>query len=210
MADIAFISDFLAKVEGPRQTAGYIPCFARTGGTANYRGGPNPGNYTAMGASGVTIATGCDLGQTDIATLKGYGVNDNFLLEILKPYIGLKKNAAIQKLHQSPLAISSAHAELLDHSVHGGYLDRYARPAYEKKSRVKFDDLPLQAQAVVMSVCFQKGCGGVARDWPKLWGYLTTQNWKSAAYELKHGFKQYTTRRKIEGALLEELLGAGK
>lgn len=210
MANITFISNFLTKVEGPRQTVGYIPCYLKTGGSANYKGGSNPGNYKAMGASGVTIATGCDLGQTDIATLKGYGLTDAFLLNILSPYIGLKKDAAIQKLHQAPLAISAGHAELLDHAVHGGYLNRYVRPAYEKKSRVKFDDLPNQAQAVVMSVCFQKGCGGVARDWPKLWSYLTQGDWASAAHELRYGFKQYLGRRRTEAALLEELCGGVK
>lgn len=206
MANISYISDFLTRVEGPCQTQGYIPCFIKTGGTANYKGGPNPERYTAMGASGVTIATGCDLGQTDIATLKGYGLTDEFLLNILKPYIGLKKDAAIRKLHVVPLVISKANAESIDHAVHGGYLNRYVRPAYEKKSGISFDKLPNQAQAVVMSVCFQKGCGGVARDWPKLWRYLTTCDWAGAANELRHGFKQYVNRRKTEAALLEELL----
>lgn len=210
MADITFISNFLTKVEGPRQTVGYIPCYLKSGGSANYKGGSNPGNYTAMGASGVTIATGCDLGQTDIATLKSYGLNDASLLNILSPYIGLKKDAAIQKLHAKPLVISISNAESIDHAVHGGYLNHYVRPAYEKKSRVKFDDLPAHAQAVVMSVCFQKGCGGVARDWPKLWKYLTQCDWASAAYELRYGFKQYLGRRRTEAALLEELIGGAK
>lgn len=206
MGQIAYISDFLTRVEGPRQTVGYIPCFLKTGGSANYKGGPNPGNYTAMGASGVTIATGCDLGQTDIPTLRGYGLTNSFLLDILNPYIGLKKDAAIRKLHAAPLAISSANAEALDHAVHGGYLNRYVRPAYEKASGVKFDDLPPQAQAVIMSICFQKGCSGVRNGCPKTWKYLITQNWKAASQELQHGFRDYAARRKTEGRLLEELL----
>lgn len=206
MANIQYISDFLTRVEGPRQTVGYIPCFVKTGGTANYKGGPNPGNYMAMGVSGVTIGTGCDMGQTDIKTLREYGVADEELLDKLKPYIGLKKDAAIRKLNASPLTISREQAEALDHAVHGGYLDRWVVPAYERDSRVKFDSLPNQAQAVVMSVCFQKGCGGVKRDWPKTWKYLTQCDWTSAAYELKNRFVQYKTRRMTEGKLLEELL----
>lgn len=205
MADIVRISNFLTRVEGPRQTVGYIPCFLKGGGSANYKGGPNPERYTAMGASGVTIATGCDLGQTDIPTLKSYGLTDSFLLDILNPYIGLKKKQAIDKLHQSPLAISTENAERLDHAVHGGYLNRYVRPAYERKSGKSFNDLPWQAQAVIMSVCFQKGCGGVARDWPKLWSHLCAQEWKAAAHELNNGFRQYLGRRRTEAALLLEL-----
>ena len=203
MAAIEKISDFLTQVEGPRQTVGYIPCFLKSGGSANYKGGPNPEKYTAMGASGVTIGTGCDLGQTDIPTLKAYGLTDSLLLGILSPYIGLKKTAAIKKLHQNPLVISMTNAENLDHAVHGGYLSRFVRPAYEKKSNAKFDALPWQAQAVIMSVCFQKGCGGVARGWPKLWGHLCACNWRGAANELRNGFTNYLGRRRQEAELLE-------
>lgn len=206
MANIAYISDFLTRVEGPRQTQGYIPCFLRTGGSANYKGGANPDNYKAMGASGVTIGTGCDLGQTSLNELREYGLHETALLEKLLPYIGLRKDAAVQKLHSMPLTILMRQAEDLDHAVHGGYLRRNVIPAYDKASKVKFDALPDQAQAVVMSVCFQKGCGGVRRDWPKTWKYLTTQDWKNAARELQHGFIEYKTRRTTEGRLLEELL----
>lgn len=206
MANIKYISNFLTRVEGPRQTQGYIPCFVKTGGAANYRGAGDPAKYQAMGASGVTIATGCDLGQTDLDTLRGYGVHETALLQKLAPYIGLKKDAAIKKLNRAPLFITKDQAEVLDNAVHGGYLRRWVIPAYNKDSKIAFDDIPDQAQAVVMSVCFQKGAGGVRRDWPKTWRYLTTQDWAAAARELKTGFKDYRTRRTIEGRLLEELL----
>lgn len=207
MANIEYISDFLTKVEGPRQTRGYIPCFVRSGGTANYRGDKAPDNYMAMGASGVTIATGCDLGQTSRAELESYGVKDAALLDKLARYISKKKDAALRVLYAYPLTITEAQATALDHAVHGGYLKRWVIPAYEKDSGgVKFDELPEQAQAVIMSVCFQKGCGGVRRDWPKTWKYLTTQDWQRASWELQHGFTKYKSRRAIEGKLLEELL----
>lgn len=210
MADIAHISSFLTTVEGPRQTQGYIPCNLKAGGTANYRGGPFPERYAAMGASGVTIGTGCDLGQTDADTLRAYGLDDQCLLDCFAPYLGLKQDAAIMRLHEKPLSITPAQAEKLDHAVHGGYLARYVRPAYDRASAVPFDALPPQAQAVVMSVCFQKGCGGVRRDWPKLWSYLTAQNWASAANELQTGFRQYQNRRMAEGKHLSTLLEKGR
>lgn len=206
MRDISHISNFLTRVEGTRQTQGYIPCNLKTGGTANYKGGPNPQNYTAMGASGVTIATGCDLGQTDIATLQKYGLTDDFLLNRFKPYIGLKQNDAIYRLNSLPLNITEAQAESLDNAVHNGYLSRYVVPAYNKASRISFYDLPANAQDVIMSVCFQKGCGGVRRDWPKLWSFLISQDWKAASNELITGFAQYKNRRTIEGKHLAELL----
>lgn len=219
MADIKYISNFLTKVEGERQRRGYVPCTEiATGKGKNYIGRadtppfgvpfPATGSfakYKAMGASGVTIATGCDLGQTTVGTLRSYGLNDENLIAKLFPYIGLKKADAIGKLFTDPLLISMEEATLLDNYVHKGYLDRYVRPAYEKDSKLKFDSLPPQAQAVIMSVCFQKGCTGVRRDWPKTWKYLTAGDWKAAAHELQHGFVKYTGRRKMEGKLLEEL-----
>lgn len=204
MADMKYITSFLKRVEGFYMRL-YIPCYLRSGGSANYFGGPNPGNYIAMGASGCTVGMGCDLGQTDAATLRSYGCAGS-IVELLTPYYGKKKAAAIAALHEKPLTMTDADAEALTLAVHEGYLAKNVRPAYDKASRVKFDDLPKQAQAVVMSVCYQKGVGGVRRDWPKTWKYLTQCDWVSAAYELKHGFSQYRTRRKLEGELLEELL----
>ena len=204
MVDISYISAFLNKdgVEGPRQTVGYIPA-----SPGNFYGRKNqiPSRYKAIGASGVTIATGCDLGQTDVDTLDGYGL-DARIIQKVKPYIGLKTDAAIAKLSKMPLEISAADAAALDHAVHAGYLKRYVIPAYNKASDVDFANLPKQAQAAVFSICFQLGCGGARRNAPKTWGFLTTQNWKAASKELKYGFNSYGNRRCIEGMLLEELL----
>lgn len=201
--NIEYINTFLNRdgAEGPRVTVGYIP--ARPG---NFYGRPNqcPDAYTAIGASGVTIATGCDLGQTDTDTLHAYGLPSGIINQ-LRPYIGLRKSDALRKLADMPLVIAHDTAALLDECVHAGYLQKYVEPAYNRASSIKFPDLPKQAQAVVFSVCFQKGCGGVRRDWPKLWGYLITQNWRAASNELRTGFTQYQYRRSTEGELLREL-----
>lgn len=198
-----YINDFLNRqgVEGPRQLRGYIP--ARPG---NFYGNANqsPDAYKVIGVSGVTIATGCDLGQTDTDTLHAYGLPSGIINQ-LRPYIGLRKSDALRKLADMPLVIAQDTAALLDECVHAGYLQRYVEPAYNRASSVKFADLPKQAQAVVFSVCFQKGCGGVRRDWKNTWGYLTTQNWCAASKELRTGFTQYKLRRRIEGDLLQEL-----
>lgn len=202
--DLTYISNFLSRVEGSRQTVGYIPCHLVGGGTANYKGGPNPERYRAMGASGVTIATGCDLGQTDAATLMYYGLAPA-LVQLFTAYYGKKREAAIAALYARPLRIDEAQAQAVDEAVHGGYLRRWVIPAYEKAAGKSFDALPRQAQAVIMSLCFQKGCGGVARDWPVVWGHLVAGRWPEAAQELRTGFKQYAGRRRTEGNLLLEV-----
>lgn len=203
MADIIFIESFLNRhgVEGPRQTRGYIPCRPR-----NFTGvNQSPAGYTVIGASGVTIATGCDLGQTDVKTLENYGLSSAIISPLI-PYLGKKKDAAIQKLAAMPLSVSEDVAAEIDYHVHRGYLDRWVRPAYERDSGgVKYNDIPKEAQTVVFSCCYQKGCGGVRRDWPRLWGFLTKQNWEGASRELITGFKEYANRRRMEGELLKGL-----
>ena len=204
-ANIAAIRALLNTdgVEGPCVTEGYVPCRPR-----NFYGrhGQNPADYLAIGYSGVTVATGCDLGQTSLAWLKEAGVPASALRK-MEVYIGLKQDAAIAALANFPLRLTPDEAAAIDNGHIQQYLDRYVRPAYERDSALTFDDLPEQAQAVIFSVCYQKGCGGVRRDWPRLWGHLIDGNWPAAALELKHGFSQYTGRRKIEGELLETIGG---
>lgn len=215
-----YVSEFLSRMEGGCQNRGYIPCTRLHDGKGRNYIGPDgadpsgvqfpgtgdPNLYKAMGASGVTIATGCDLGQTDAKTLRGYGL-DKEIVHLLTPYYGLKKDDAIAFLFQNPILIMKKEAQQIDLAVHKGYLDKYVRPAYEKASGAKFDDLPLQAQAVIMSVCFQKGCGGVRKDWPTLWAALISQDWHKASVELRTGFKQYTLRRQAEGRELASIGG---
>lgn len=206
MADMDFISAFLRQsgVEGRPQTVGYVPARPH-----NFTGAKrqNPRLFTAIGASGVTVATGCDLGQSSARELTACGLEPG-LANRFAPWLGLKKEAAIEKLAVRPLQISEETAARLDACVHAGYLSRYVRPAYEKASHVPFDSLPREAQAVVFSVCFQKGCGGVRRDWPKLWGCLTRQDWAGASRELLTEFRQYVLRRRKEGLLLARLAPA--
>lgn len=200
-ADILYISKFLNTpgVEGPQQLCGYAP-----GKPGNFTGrNQDPSLYTAIAASGVTIATGCDLGQTNADTMLGYGL-DRGVVNSLRPYFGLKRQDAICKLSSLPLTIAKHTADAIDHAVHGGYL-RYVVAAYDRESSVPFADLPKQAQAVIFSLCFQKGCTGVRTDWPKVWGHLVLQDWPRAVHELETGFSQYKLRRSIEGKLLREV-----
>ncbi len=214
-----YIEQFLAKVEGPCQRRGYVPATRLTDGKGKNYIGPagtpslgcecaacgRPEQFRAMNASGVTIATGCDLGQTDAATLAAYGLAES-VIKTFRPYLGKRKAAAIALLAARPLAISQAEAELADRAVHDGYLRHYVLPAWNRAAAAGFDTLPGQAQAVIMSVCYQKGCGGVARDWPRLWQFLTSLAWADAAHELETGFRQFRNRRKQEAAILRELI----
>lgn len=210
--------DFLSRVEGERQTRGYIPCWCLTrdglripkGSTfksANYYGRPDqePGLYRVMGVSGVTIATGCDLGQTTMAVLQGYGLPQAVCSKLLR-YIGLKEDAAIRALHDAPLNVTPEDAAAIDRAVHSGYLHRYVVPCYNKSDpRQPFENIPEAAQTVIMSLVYQLGCAGVKRRGPKTWQALLDGNWEDAGKKLCTQWgESYPQRRKIEGQYLLE------
>lgn len=203
--ETSFISGFFGTVEGQRQSVGYIPCHRLAGGTANYKGHGSPTDYRAMGASGVTIATGCDLGQTNAETLYSYGLADS-IVNCLVPYIGKKRDDALNVLHRIPLTISADTAEAIDLAVHGGYIRRYVIPAFERDcAKMRFADIPKQAQAAIASICFQKGVGGTKRDAPNTWTAFVRCDWNDAASRLCNRalWNEYQNRRVKEGEMLK-------
>ena len=206
--DIAYIRAFLRRpgIEGPQQLRGYIPCHWTRGRTRNYTGQPHPEEYTAMGVSGVTIATGVDLGQTTADDLESNGA-PSAIVNCLRPYLGLRQDAAIRKLHAVPLSVSPATADALDDAVHGMHAARIAA-RYDQDSPVTpFADLPPQAQAAIFSLLYQLGCTGGPRRAPNTWTALLRGDWADAARRLRTRsyWEGYQDRRALEGALLREV-----
>ena len=207
---LAQIRAFLNRpgIEGPQQVRGYIPCYRTRGGTANYRGpesGP-PADFIAMGVSGVTIATGVDLGQTDAAALLRGGL-DSGITCMLRPYLGLRKEAAIHKIHALPLIIAPATADALDEVMIGIHAGRI-RVRYDSSRPVTpFDGLPWQAQAAIFSLLYQRGTGASDKA-PNTWAALVRGDWRDASARFCDAslWVGYQERRKLEGALLKEIL----
>lgn len=208
--ELARIRAFLNRpgIEGPQQLRGYIPCHNKNGGTANYRGPESgkPEDFTAMGVSGVTIATGVDLGQTDARTLAGGGLNDGIACMLL-PYLGLCRDAAIRKLHALPLTVSPDTAQDLDAVTHGIHARRIAAHYDSAGPAALFADLPWQAQAAVFSLLYQRGTGVSAKA-PQTWAALVRGDWEDAARRLRDVslWEGFQARRKLEGELLKEIL----
>jgi hypothetical protein len=69
-----------------------------------------------IGKSGVTVGKGFDLGQFNAAQLKKMGIEEN-LLKKLKPYIGVKGEAAVKRLKTQPLELDELDAEKLSDLV---------------------------------------------------------------------------------------------
>ena len=207
---LSAIGSFLNRpgIEGPQQLRGYIPCHRKGGGTANFRGPESgrPEDFTAMGVSGVTIATGVDLGQTDADTLARNGLNGG-IANVLRPYFGLRRDAAIRKLHALPLTVSPDAAHELDRvtfAVHGRIIStRYNRD----NPATPFENLPWQAQAAIFSLLYQRGTGAVLKA-PNTWAAFVRGDWKDASRRLcTPGFWEgYQNRRRLEGEVLKEIV----
>lgn len=209
MIEIERIRAFLNSdgIEGPQQLRGYIPCNVRGGGTANYRGGPNPDKYEPMGVSGVTIATGVDLGQTDIRTMRDWGVEPG-LVQTLIPYIGRTKRDAVMALNREPLTISQDEADHLDRQFHSAYAALVATRYDRDAGKGAFENLPWQAQTAIFSVLYQRGVNSPKR-YQHVWDKLVRGDWFGAARDFgtAANWNGYMTRRRKEAMLLAELAG---
>ena len=190
------IMKFLQKWE-TRQVEGYIPCRRR-----NFTGHEDRvACGEVIGASGVTIGTGVDLGQQDAAGLRRMGVSDSLVSRCV-PYFGKQREFAVATLTAFPLRISEHDCDELDVAVLSDYIRRAAQ-RFDNDSLGIFDDLPAEAQTVIVSLYYHLGAGSVR--YPKTWHFLCEEDWEAAARELRCGFTRYTKRRIDEARLLERL-----
>lgn len=86
--------EFIASLEGKGKTTGYVP-------------------DAAGSQSGVTIATGFDLGQRNESDLRSLGLSAALITKF-KPYLGLKAKAAVDFLAKNPLTITDDESKEID------------------------------------------------------------------------------------------------
>lgn len=170
---------FLAQWEGGQYLHGYIP-FAKG---------------VVAGNSGMTVATGFDIGQKSGRQLKGLALSASLLDEIddfaEKTFRGLdlaQAVTAVQAIGAPIPEITKAEADLLDKLIHGEHL-RAAIAAWDaaKKPGVPaFTMLPEPWQTVLFSRFFHQGVGahrtGVMKTF---WGSATAGDWPQAIIDLK-------------------------
>jgi len=199
MIDRSYIESVLARFEGRAIARGYIPCQQGT----YYGSGPERG--TPLGASGVTVATGVDLGQQTLKGLEAMGISVS-TLAVLSPYIGLRKLDALKKLQSAPFTLTTEQVEEIDHAVHNRYIDQAATLF----GRERFENAPKEVQAVAVSLHYQFGTPR-RPDSPaleKAWESMKRGAYQEAAEYLRNpelwsvSHRTYMLRRKAEAAIL--------
>ena len=174
--------DFISELEGGQILEGYVPAVEKS-------------------QSGVTIATGVDLGQKSEASIDALAIPDTLKAK-LKPYAGMKKRTALDFLNENPLSITAEEASALDRAIKQGSAaavrERYNQAVPQSSPR--FDDLSQETQTVICSVAFQYG-SNLERRTPNFWRACTAGRWDDLLAELRDFGDDYPTRRKKEASL---------
>jgi len=171
--------DFIKKLEG-FETIGYVP---------------DPEGSK----SGVTIASGFDLGQRKLSDLKKL---PEHIRDKLKPYLGLKGKEA-EKI-ASKLEITEAEGNIINEFAKNEAITKL-RTKWEKTTGTSFNDLSREQATVLTSVAFQHG--DLETKTPNFWKQTTSGNWVDAYKNLLDWdgtgeASRYQTRRENEAAYL--------
>lgn len=105
----------------------------------------SPDSMAASRASRLSSA-----GFPSFAHIALEGVPDA-LVDRFRPYLGLSRGAAVVALLHAPLQISVVECAALDEAVHSDYIRRAAE-AYDRAAGFRFEDIPAEAQTVIVSL----------------------------------------------------------
>jgi len=156
-----------------------------------------PEPYTSN--SGVTIASGFDLGQTNAYDIIALSLPKD-LQDKLLPYIGLKGIAALDFIKKYPLKLTKKEVKLINKAVKKVHVERLT-DEYNLNSDYTFMFLDSKKQTAIASVAFQYG--SLKTRCPKFFKLVTNGQWAKAVHELRNFGDAYPTRRNKEADLLE-------
>lgn len=146
--------------------------------------------------SGVTIAMGVDLGQMHEGELAALSPA---LAAKVRPYIGLRKHAALAALKAKPLKVTKPEAFALNNLAQRRILYPL-RVRFLRDSGVSFDDQRDRFQTVVASVTYQYGSPW-ART-PNFWRSVVARDEGLMIGHLRNFRDKYPTRRNKEADYL--------
>ena len=150
--------------------------------------------------SGVTIASGFDLGARKESDLEGLPED---LINILKPFLGLKGAEASEVAKN--LNISNSQSEILNEFSHKEATERLASK-WKDKTGEEFSSLPKNKATAIASVAFQYG--DLESQTPNFWRQVTNDDWWAAIKNLRDFGDDYGTRRNLEADYVESGMSA--
>ena len=151
---------------------------------------PDPENSK----SGVTIASGFDLGARTIEDLKGLPQD---IIDALKPFLGFQGVQAEEIA--TNLNITEEQGQIINKFAKSEALTNL-KNNWETSTGTSFDDLPKEKATVLASVAFQYG--SLENATPNFWKQTTSGDWEGAYNNLLNFGDNYSTRRKDEANYL--------
>lgn len=140
--------------------------------------------------SGVTIASGFDLGARNEHDIKGLPKN---LQKKLFPFLSLKGEQAEKIAHN--LVITQKESDIINNFAKRKVVNGLSS-SYYRYTGTHFADLPKNEATVIASVAFQYG--DLINKTPNFWKQVTSGNWEDAKNNLLNFGDNYSTRRKKE------------
>lgn len=175
--------DFISELEGKLIAKGYVPM---------------------SGHSGVTIASGFDIGNHSIQDLVDMRLPQDLVTK-LHIYTEVKGDQAVKVLNEKPLFLNQDELNELDTCVKQYYAENVEHEFDTNATHeLKFCDLDQPKQTVICSVSFQYG--SLKKKCPQFFRAITQGLWKAAVEELQNFGDAYKQRRLKEAALLKSSL----
>ena len=172
--------NFIMEQEG-FETEGYVP-------------------EAASSNSGVTIASGFDLGARNKNDLKGLPKD---IVKTLTPYLGLKGIEAQNFLDNKELVITEEQGKIINEFAKKEAV-KNLKKRWEETTKTSFDKLPKEKATVLASVAFQYG--DLESQTPNFWRQTTNNEWMEAYNNLLNFGDIYKSRRKREAEYLKAAL----
>jgi type VI secretion system secreted protein VgrG len=170
--------DFILEQEG-FETQGYVPEVTRS-------------------KSGVTIASGFDLGARNENDLKGLPQD---IIDTLKPYLGVKGTEA--ENIAGALNITEEQGKIINEFAKKQAV-KNLKTKWEETTKTSFDKLPKEKATVLASVAFQYG--DLESQTPNFWRQTTNNQWMEAYNNLLNFGDIYKSRREREAEYLKAAL----
>ena len=163
-----------------------------------------------LGISGVTIASGFDIGQHNKNDLtRIFGSNPKLLNKFL-PYAEKRREDAVNYLKKNALILTQAEAELTDKLIKNSQFNSLIKVYNKHDIPKEFKYQSIGIQTVIMSYCFQYGVYSKSAN--PIWEALKREETQKLVefWEDKSKGKSYTNRRKSELQFLKKYLNSYK
>jgi LysM repeat protein len=139
--------------------------------------------------SGVTVSTGYDLGARKVEDLKRLPKS---LQEKLIPYLGLKKEKAVEFLKLNPLKLTDEEYDIIKETIHKE-VESKLRKMWEEDTGTLFSSLPKGKATILASITTQYG--NMKTKTPNAWKQATSGDWKAFVENLKDFKDNFGPRR---------------